>query len=184
MIDKININEIIKNGGATLDKNYQNIKEKNGYMVSIMGMEKTFPLNQLEELKDNIEEYQKILKNNEYIGLWVENELIYLDISKHYKDLKQAKKMGIYNKQLAIYDIANNKNIYLTKNLYIIYKLDKINNDLQYIKEYEDIKEIQKDYNIKNGYQYIIEDIEKIQDSKILNDRYIIFKDSILINEI
>lgn len=184
MIDKINIDEIIKNGGATLDKNFNSIKEKKGFMVSIIGMERTYKKENIKELKEHIKEYQKILKVNEYIGLWIENDLIYLDISKHYKDKKQAQKVGIKNKQLAIFDLKNNENIYLTKNVYIIYKIDKIKNDLQYIKEYEDIKEIQKEYNIKNGYQYFINDIDKIEESKILNDRFIIFKENILINEI
>lgn len=180
----INISEIIKNGGATLTKDLKNATLKNGYMVSIMGMERTYKKENIKELKESIQEYQKILKNNEYIGLWLDNDIIYLDISKHFKDLKQAKKVGIKNKQLAIYDLKNNKSIYLTKNIYIIYKLDKINNDLQYIKEYEDIKEIQKEYNIKNAYQYQANDIDKIEDNKLLNDRYIIFKENILINEI
>ena len=65
MIDNLNINEIIKNGGATLTKELENANFTSGFMVSILGMERIYNKNgDLEQLKKDIKEYQKILKNN------------------------------------------------------------------------------------------------------------------------
>lgn len=66
--------------------------------------------------------------------------------------------------------------------IYTIYLLNKINNDLQYIKEYYDIKQLKEDYNIK-GYNYNDyiakydekEDIYKAR--YILQDKYIIMRE-------
>ena len=62
---------------------------------------------------------------------------------------------------------------------FIIYKYNKNNNDIQYIKEYNNYMEILKDYNIKNYNtlrQYITDSIDK-EIKNILNDRYIIIKE-------
>lgn len=64
------------------------------------------------------------------------------------------------------------------KSCYIIYKIDKEKNDISFIKEYKSIKEIEKDYNIKNGYHYIIKSLDKLTDKMhLLNNNYVIFKD-------
>ena len=62
---------------------------------------------------------------------------------------------------------------------YIIYRYNKNNNDIQFIKEYNNYTEILKDYNIKNYNtlrQYITDSIDK-EIKNILNDRYIIIKE-------
>lgn len=182
------LKNIIKNGGATLDKNLQNIDKKNGFMVSIYGCEKVYKLDELDKIMQDVKEYQETLKNNEYIGIWLDNGLLYLDKSKHYVKKDKAIKTGITNKQLAIYDIAKNKSIYLTKKAYIIYKYNKINNDIEYIKEYYNISDIIKDYKLENKksiYNYIIEDIDDLKSYyNLLKNKYIIKIDNILINEI
>ena len=177
-------NEILKNGGFTIDYQLKKAEEKKGYYVSEYGTEKTIKKSDIKQLDAIIEKYQEMIKNkkNVYIGAWISNDIIYIDISKHYKDKKQAIKQGIYNKQLAIYDIANNCSIDLLKNVYIVYKLNKINNDLQYIKEYNNIKDIEKDYIVKNAFQYICKNIDNIK--TLLNDKFIIVNDKISYNEI
>ena len=97
--------KIIAQGGATLDKNLQNFENNNGYMVSIYGCEKVYKLDELDKIIQDVKEYQKTLKNNEFIGIWVDNELVYLDKSKHYSKKDKAILTGIKNKQLAIYDL-------------------------------------------------------------------------------
>ena len=62
---------------------------------------------------------------------------------------------------------------------YILYRYNKNNNDIQYIKEYNNYMEILKEYNIKNYNtlrQYITDSIDK-ELKNILNDKYIIIKE-------
>lgn len=176
-------NEIIKNGGFTIDSEYKKINKKNGFMVSILGMEKTFSINNINEIEKTIKEYQNYIKNkkNMYIGAWLDNDIIYIDISKHVEKKQNAINLGIKNKQLAIYDIKNNKSIELLKNVYIVYAYNKVNNDIQYIKEFTSLKEIEKTFSIKNACQYIVKSIDCIE--SLLKDRYIIVNDKISYNE-
>ena len=63
------------------------------------------------------------------------------------------------------------------KKTLILYQYNKFNNDLQYIKEYYNKKEIENDFNIKKDsiYQYIVKDIEKItRDTKKIENSYIL----------
>lgn len=172
--------ELFKNGGYTIG-----LEKKEGFMVSIYGAEKTILLKDINKLDEIIKEYQKKIENkkNMYIGLWIHENKIYIDISKCYKSKYQAIKKGVENKQLSIYDIENDSYIELLKNVYILYKYNKINNDIQYIKEFNSIDEIKKDFNIKNVYDYIINNIDEEIKHLLYND-YIIIKDKIEIEEI
>ena len=82
MLDKI-INEAIKNGGATLTATLDNAKLKYNYMVSLYGHEATFKVDDMEGLKEGLKAYQKKAtgKKDLYIGLWVNDGLVYLDLS-------------------------------------------------------------------------------------------------------
>lgn len=178
------INEGLKSGGFTIDRNYQSIKTKKGYMVSLANSEQTYNINtDLNILENAITEYQKKIatKRNYYIGLWVDNDIIYLDISKHYTSKNQAIKVGIDNEQLAIYDIKNQSSIYLTKNVYIIYAYNKRNNDIKYVQEFDTLSDVNKAFNIKNASMYTTNNIDNI--NHLINDKYFIFKDNVLINE-
>lgn len=183
------LKEIIKkgiiNGGFTKNAYMEDISEKKGYIVSIEGYEKIYNIDvDIAEIEKDVINYINISKNKKhlYVGLWVNDDKIYLDLSKHYKNKEKAVISGINNKQLAIYDIASNKSINLTKNTYILYYYNKVKNDIQYIKEYLNIKDLEKDYNIKNAYNYITEDIDNIK--ALLKDKFIIVKDSINLIEL
>lgn len=70
------------------------------------------------------------------------------------------------------------------KKYYTIYKVDTINNDLQYINEYEDIITLVQDYGLKNKksiYNYIIDNLDKVEDlvniKNLLKCKYIIMID-------
>lgn len=182
----MNLKEILKCGGATLTKELKALEKNDGYMVSLLGYEKTFTFDQLEELEKEILNYRNKLKKNEFIGIWIDNDIIYLDISKHYIKKEKAKKAGIKNKQLAIYDLKENKSIYLTKKAYIMYKYNKMNKDFIYYKEYYNLNDIKKEFNITSTfslYHYIINNTED-NIINLLNDRYIIVKENVLINEL
>lgn len=64
---------------------------------------------------------------------------------------------------------------------YILYNYNKFKKDLEYIKEYNKIEDIQKEFNLKNKksvYNYIIKDIEKEESyNNLLNNKYILIKE-------
>lgn len=66
--------------------------------------------------------------------------------------------------------------------IFTIYLINKVNNDLQYIAEYNDIKQLKEDYNI-TGYHYndyiakYNEKEDKYESYRTLKDKYIILKE-------
>lgn len=170
------------NNGASLDKDLQPIKKNDGFMCSLLGYEKTFKPEQTEEIEKTIIEYQKILKYNQFIGIWKNDDLVYIDISKHYTNKQDAIRNGVINKQLAIYDLRLRRDIDLTKRVYIIYKYNKIINDITYIKEFENVQELEKatkkNYNTLKSYI-----VKSIDDpiKELLQDKYIIVADDALL---
>lgn len=176
-MEKINIDEIIKNGGATLDKNLQPLQAKKGYMYSVIGYEKIYNLDDTENILKTIKEYQKTLKNNYYIGLWLDNGKLYIDISKLEGNKTRALQLAEANMQLAIYDIAKNESIYLKDTYYTIYSYNEADADIKYLNELEDYKQVIKylkdNFNIKaNLSNYITTSLD---DLKVIND-IVIFK--------
>ena len=134
------INGIICKGGATLDRDLQPIDSKTGYMVSYFETEKTFDLSDIDykEISNLILKRQADLKENEYLGFWVYQGKLYIDISINILDLKQAKQVGINNNQLSIYDLSNDTSIQIMEEIteYIVYKNDR------YIKAFDTLKEV------------------------------------------
>jgi hypothetical protein len=113
----------IKNGGATF--NYElSGPVKNGYMVSLYGYEtkiSNFNSRSLSEkisyFIDFIDKNHNKLKRNSglFIGIWYEKktDTLYLDLSVRYVGLDNALKFGKDQKQISIYDIVNDKVIYI-----------------------------------------------------------------------
>lgn len=134
------IENIICKGGATLNRDLQPIDTKEGYMVSYFETEKTFDLNGIDykEISNLILKRKADLKDNEYLGFWVDGGKLYIDISINILDLEQAKQVGIANNQLAIYDLKNNTSIKIMQEVteYIIYQNDR------YIKAFDTLKEV------------------------------------------
>ena len=134
------IENIICKGGATLNRDLQPIDTKTGYMVSYFETEKTFDIDKIDykEIGNIILERQADLKDNEYLGFWVDGGILYIDISINILDLEQAKQVGIANNQLAIYDLSNDSSIKIMQEVieYIIYQNDR------YIKAFDTLKEL------------------------------------------
>ena len=166
--------------GASLDKELKQKKKNNGFMCSILGYEKTFKPEQTEEIEKTIVNYSKMLKHNQFIGVWNDDGLVYIDISKHYTNKQDAIKNGIKNKQLAIYDLRLRRDIYLTKKVYIIYKYNKITQDIRYIQEFTSVKDLEKatnkDYKTL-ATNYMIKNIDS-PIKELLQDKYIIITEN------
>ena len=152
MLNNKMIKEILKNGGATLDYNYNNFNANVGYMVSLDGYEAKIDINNIEAIKKEIETKKEIAqKVNGYVGLWTDSGLMYVDISKYIIDYNEALETARNNKQLAIYDLKNDKSIYLNyKTYYTLYKIirNKDNDIIDY--------KIVKQYDNKTDFKIVI----------------------------
>ena len=177
------IEKIIKNGGATLTSTLEDADLKNGYMVSEVGAERVFGLDEVEAIEKTLIKYSKKITANQFVGAWMDDDKLYIDISRHYKSKKQALRVGADNKQLAIYDIANEESIYITKSVFILYAVDKVLNDIRNIAEYNSLQDIEEEFNIKNGRQYVIRNIDELVNAKLLKDKFTIIKEEISLIE-
>lgn len=104
--------DVAMSGGATLKPNGDHLSLNSGYMVSLYGYEKKLNLDSL--TVNDVNNYLLLAKKlKAYCGLWIDNNILYLDISIRVNDLKLAKSLGLKNKQLAIFDLKNLESIYL-----------------------------------------------------------------------
>lgn len=158
LLDEIK-KDILKNEGATLNNEFKKANLKSGFMVSIMGYE--FITNNIDEAIKKGLEYKEIIKDKKgyYVGFWIDNNIIYVDISKKIDNLRDATKTAKKNIQKAIYNNKTQKSIYLNYNItyYTLYKIiktldDKIK-DYKFIKQTDTKREIESNYrNDKNNY--------------------------------
>lgn len=183
------IKRIIENGGETLTKELKKAELNKGFMVSLEGTETQTKGDDYQAIKKAIEEKQEIIKdnNNMYIGLWFDNNIMYIDISINIIDKVEALEFAKYNKQLAIYDLVNNDSIYLKDynfiKYYTLYEIikDKNNNIIDYkLKEqkeninlFKSIKASAK--TLLNATYNSINNIKN--DSRLIDNKYIIIKD-------
>lgn len=183
------IKKIIENKGETLTKELKKASINGGYMVSLEGTEIQKNINDINGIKKAIEEKQETIKNknNLYIGLWVDNNIMYIDISINIIDKVDALEFAKYNKQLAVYDLKNNDSIYLKDYNFIKYYslYEVIRNSKNNIIDYK-IKEQKENINlfksIKGSVKSLLnatyKSIDDIKDtSRMIENKYIIIKD-------
>ena len=109
---------VVKNEGATIDTKKQPLTKKSGYMVSLANYELKINVD-FKEFKKYFKKYKRLLKRlkktykNVYIGLWIDSNILYYDISIYIDDLSIAIYEAFKNNQLAIYDLKENKSIYM-----------------------------------------------------------------------
>lgn len=183
------IKRIIENKGETLTKELKKADINGGFMVSLEGAEVQKNINDINGIKKAIEEKQEIIKNknNMYVGLWFDNNIMYIDISINIQDKTEALEFAKYNKQLAIYDIINNDSIYLKDynfiKYYTLYEVikDRNNNIIDYkIKEQKENINLFKNITasaktLLNATYNSIDNIKN--DSRLIDNKYIIIKD-------
>lgn len=108
------VKEIAAHQGFSLNAHMQ-AAPSSGYMVSTTkNTEKVIDLSSL--TADDIAEYRAEQANNltapnAYLGAWVYEGKVYLDVSRHESDLDQAIRLAKANDQLAIYDLATGNSI-------------------------------------------------------------------------
>lgn len=102
----------LQNQGSSTNINGHSAKK--GYMISIKDCLV------VDEKKFNTKHVIKVLKNNKemlkqgfYLGTWVNDGKVYIDISEREKLITQAIKKGIERKQLGIFNLNNFETIML-----------------------------------------------------------------------
>lgn len=100
---KIDIEKIIKAGGATLNKNGKTVDFCTGYQVS---KKDCYTLNaeNVNGILTAVNSLLSSIKSGEFVGLWVNSGLIYIDISERVERLSAAIVAGIERKQKSIFD--------------------------------------------------------------------------------
>ena len=108
------VKNTLKNGGGSF-KVVGNKKADKGYMCSI----KDIAIVELEDfnsyvLSQIIKDNKKLLNlKNNFLGTWIEDNKVFIDISKNYKNKKYCLKIARQLNQLAIFDLNNLTSIYL-----------------------------------------------------------------------
>lgn len=183
------IKKIIENKGETLTKELKKAELKGGFMVSLEGAEVQKNINDINGIKKAIEEKKEIIKDkdNLYIGLWLDNDIMFIDISININDKVEALEFAKYNKQLAIYNLVNNDSIYLKEynfvKYYSLYEVikDKNNNIIDYkIREQRENINLFKSIkaSVKSLLNATYNNIDNIKEGcRMIENKYIIIKD-------
>ena len=146
------IKRIIKDEGATLDYNLNDFKSENGFMVSLKGQEVQVNKSDIQGIKREIEKKREFIKDKKglYVGLWLEDNIMFIDVSIHIINYLKALEVARKNEQKAIYDLQKNDSIYLTYlKYYTLYKVVKDNDnniiDYELITQYDKKEDIRKE---------------------------------------
>ncbi|MBA3757044.1 MAG: hypothetical protein H0X02_12840, partial [Nitrosomonas sp.] len=104
------IDRILANDGGTFTDDLKPATHDIGYYISLKGMGYTLPLEKFSEEK--LETYVAFSATN-FIGVWISDGVVYLDNTVWEKDLAKAMHLGKENEQQAIWDIENEKEIWV-----------------------------------------------------------------------
>lgn len=107
------IKKILENGGATLNPNtLEDAGLKEGYMVALNELEEVIPVESFNA--SQLERMASIARaKGGYLGAWVNDNKVYLDISYNVLTRHDAIIIGEREKQLAIWDVKNMREIVL-----------------------------------------------------------------------
>lgn len=187
------IMEIIENEGATLDSNYNDFSSSKGYMVSLEGQEIQVNKNDIQGIRKEIEKKREFIGNKKglFIGLWLDNDIMFIDISIHIIDYLEALEVARNNDQLAIFDLKKKDSIYLTYlKYYSLYKVIKNKDnkiiDYKLIKQYDKKEEIKEEIkaSIKTIDNIIYKNFDHYEKRKKDFQDYILISDKITLEEL
>lgn len=103
---------IILCNGATLDNNNNTIIFNSGYLVSVKQYEYKTKLKKLSKRLLRFYQYEA-QRLGAFVGLWLNNNILYIDISYLIKDKLNALSIARHEQQQAVFDCKNNASIYL-----------------------------------------------------------------------
>lgn len=180
------------NGGITLNKEGKKARLTDGFMASLYGTE--YKTENKKEVLEKVNEYIGNIqdKNGLYVGVWLEDGYYYVDYSINIIDRVEALEFGKKNKQISIYDIKEDKCLYIKdycfSKYYTIYEVvrDKEGSIVNYEVDTQknSINEL-VDYfrlNIKTIKNSIYNELQEVY-SQVINGQYVIIKDFELIED-
>ena len=105
--------QTIENQGCSM--NMKSLIPDSGYMVSLKGME--LKINVIDFSPEHVDHFIRknlscLFNKSCYIGTWINNDLVYLDISLNIKDKNQALEYAKANGQICIWDVEKKVEIY------------------------------------------------------------------------
>lgn len=159
----VNVKNIIEKGGETLTSELKVANIKNGFIVSILGFEKTFEYKDTKNINDYVLDLQAKIgsKKDYFIGFWTYKNKLYVDLSINIIDKAEALEFSKKNKQLAIYDVLTSENISLKNykfiTYYTLYRLLE-NNDYEVLKQTEHLETMREylaNYNLNYSYKVL-----------------------------
>jgi hypothetical protein len=106
---------IIENGGATYNLANGGTVDK-GYMVSKKGFEMKFQpeVDVTQAVCQFIKEFGfELYEVENFIGAWIDEGVLYLDVSNNFAKRCDAIREGYKNEQLAIFDVVTQESLYL-----------------------------------------------------------------------
>lgn len=106
---------IIENGGATYNLANGGTVDK-GYMVSKKGFEMKFQpeVDVKQAVCQFIKEFGfELYEVENFMGAWIDEGVLYLDISNNFAKRSDAIREGYKNEQLAIFDVVAQESLYL-----------------------------------------------------------------------
>ena len=106
---------IIENGGATYNLANGGTVDK-GYMVSKKGFEMKFQpeVDVTQAVCQFIKEFGfELYEVENFMGAWIDEGILYLDISNNFAKRSDAIREGYKNEQLAIFDVVAQESLYL-----------------------------------------------------------------------
>ena len=112
----MNTNKFIQllkdNSGVSYNMVTKEYNPNKGYFVSLPNLEIKVSLQSLsvDDIATFINRHRTILQDKtKFIGGWIDNEVVYLDISEQIFDKREALERGYKHNQLAIYDANEGK---------------------------------------------------------------------------
>lgn len=108
---RIDLLEILKDGGATLDASGAAVSFRRGYQVSRKDCY-TLSVRHTGKILRAVRSVLSDLKAGEYCGIWVDDGRVYVDISERIPRKRDALKIGRERTQISVYDWRTGAAIY------------------------------------------------------------------------
>lgn len=128
------LKKILKEGGASKDFKTGRDTKKKGFIVSVKDTETQIQDINKKDINELLNEVNEALKNSVYnvesnknnlLGFWIENNVLFIDVSKCLKvtkkDIYKVKNEAFINNQYAVYNNESNETYNLIIPIYTLY---------------------------------------------------------------
>jgi hypothetical protein len=107
--------QILTDGGATWSPVAK--APKSGFMVSLAGREARIPVEDFNDVRLGRYMAENELSRGQFYGAWIDGGSVYLDVSMNVATRGAALYIGARNRQLAVWDVVNEREIRVSRDL-------------------------------------------------------------------